>query len=116
VPPHVRRPEGPFGDHYGYNSLQHDYPVFKISHIYHRNKAIYPATVVGRPRQEDFFIGDFLQDLLSPLFPLVMKGVRELKHSARPASTVSPPPASPTAIRARPLPAASGYLGRDSSP
>jgi len=79
VPPHERRPEGPFGDHYGYNSLQHDYPVFKISHIYHRNKAIYPATVVGRPRQEDFFIGDFLQDLLSPLFPLVMKGVRELK-------------------------------------
>ncbi|HSO09817.1 MAG TPA: UbiD family decarboxylase domain-containing protein, partial [Desulfoprunum sp.] len=47
VPPHERRPEGPFGDHYGYNSLQHDYPVFKISHIYHRNKAIYPATVVG---------------------------------------------------------------------
>ncbi len=79
VPPHVRRPEGPFGDHYGYNSLQHDYPVFQVSHLYHRNKAIYPATVVGRPKQEDYFIGDFLQDLLSPLFPLVMKGVRELK-------------------------------------
>lgn len=79
VPPHLRRPEGPFGDHYGYNSLEHDYPVFQISHIYHRHKAIYPATVVGRPRQEDYFIGDFLQDLLSPLFPLVMKGVKELK-------------------------------------
>ena len=79
VPPHVRRPEGPFGDHYGYNSLQHDYPVFQASHLYHRHKAIYPATVVGRPRQEDYFIGDFLQELLSPLFPLVMKGVRELK-------------------------------------
>jgi 3-polyprenyl-4-hydroxybenzoate decarboxylase len=79
VPPHLRRPEGPFGDHYGYNSLEHDYPVFRISHIYHRHKAIYPATVVGRPRQEDYFIGDFLQDLLSPLFPLVMKGVKELK-------------------------------------
>ncbi len=79
VPPHVRRPEGPFGDHYGYNSLKHDYPVFQVSHLYHRNKAIYPATVVGRPKQEDYFIGDFLQDLLSPLFPLVMKGVRELK-------------------------------------
>ena len=79
VPPHLRRPEGPFGDHYGYDSLQHDYPVFQVSHMYHRNNAIYPATVVGRPRQEDFFIGDFLQDLLSPLFPLVMKGIKELK-------------------------------------
>ena len=79
VPPHIRRPEGPFGDHYGYNSLQHDYPIFQVSHLYHRKDAIYPATVVGRPRQEDFFIGDFLQDLLSPLFPLVMKGVKELK-------------------------------------
>jgi len=79
VPPGLRQPEGPFGDHYGYNSLQHDYPVFQTTHLYHRKNAIYPATVVGRPRQEDFFIGDFLQDLLSPLFPLVMKGVRQLK-------------------------------------
>ncbi|BCO10184.1 4-hydroxybenzoate decarboxylase [Desulfolithobacter dissulfuricans] len=79
VPPKTRRPEGPFGDHYGYNSLQHDYPVFQTTHLYHRNNAIYPATVVGRPRQEDYFIGDFLQDLLSPLFPLVMNGVRQLK-------------------------------------
>jgi UbiD family decarboxylase len=79
VPPHVRRPEGPFGDHYGYNSLTHDYPVFQVDHLYHRKDAIYPATVVGRPRQEDFYIGDFLQDLLSPLFPLVMSGVKQLK-------------------------------------
>ncbi|MEE4240911.1 MAG: UbiD family decarboxylase [Desulfopila sp.] len=79
VPPHLRRPEGPFGDHYGYNSLEHDYPVFQASHLYHRKNAIYPATVVGRPKQEDYFIGDFLQELLSPLFPLVMKGVKELK-------------------------------------
>ncbi|MCD6390296.1 MAG: UbiD family decarboxylase [Desulfobulbaceae bacterium] len=79
VPPHVRHPEGPFGDHYGYNSLTHDYPVFQVDRVYHRKDAIYPATVVGRPRQEDYFIGDFLQDLLCPLFPLVMSGVRELK-------------------------------------
>jgi UbiD family decarboxylase len=79
VPPNIRRPEGPFGDHYGYNSLQHDYPVFQVQHMYHRRNAVYPATVVGRPRQEDFFIGDFLQDLLSPLFPLVMSSVRQLK-------------------------------------
>jgi 4-hydroxybenzoate decarboxylase subunit C len=78
VPPHERRPEGPFGDHYGYYSLQHDYPVFHVEAVFHRRDAIYPATVVGKPRQEDFFIGDYLQKLLSPLFPLVMPSVRDL--------------------------------------
>jgi len=78
VPPGERRPEGPFGDHYGYYSLQHDYPVFHIDAVCHRRDAIYPATVVGKPRQEDFFIGDYLQRLLSPLFPLVMPSVRDL--------------------------------------
>ncbi len=78
VPPRERRPEGPFGDHYGYYSLRHDYPVFHVDRILHRRDAIYPATVVGKPRQEDFFIGDYLQELLSPLFPMVMPGVRDL--------------------------------------
>jgi 4-hydroxybenzoate decarboxylase subunit C len=78
VPPHQRRPEGPFGDHYGYYSLQHDYPIFNVRAIAHRRDAIYPATVVGKPRQEDFYIGDLLQELLSPLFPLVMPAVRSL--------------------------------------
>jgi len=76
--PHERRPEGPFGDHYGYYSLQHDYPVFHADAVCHRRDAIYPATVVGKPRQEDFFIGDYLQSLLSPLFPLVMPSVKDL--------------------------------------
>lgn len=76
--PNVRRAEGPFGDHYGYYSLKHDYPVFHVEAVSHRRDAIYPATVVGKPRQEDFFIGDYLQELLSPLFPLVMPGVRDL--------------------------------------
>jgi 4-hydroxybenzoate decarboxylase subunit C len=78
APPHERRLEGPFGDHYGYYSLAHQYPVFHCKAIYHRRNAIYPATVVGKPRQEDFFIGDYLQSLLAPLFPLVMPGVRDL--------------------------------------
>jgi UbiD family decarboxylase len=78
VPPKVRRPEGPFGDHYGYYSLRHDYPVFEVQHVTRRRDALYPATVVGKPRQEDFFIGDMLQVLLSPLFPLVMPGVVDL--------------------------------------
>lgn len=78
VRPGIRRPEGPFGDHYGYYSLVHDYPVFEAEAVFHRRDAIYPATVVGKPRQEDFFIGDYLQELLSPLFPLVMPAVRDL--------------------------------------
>lgn len=78
VPPQERRPEGPFGDHYGYYSLTHDYPVFYADAVFHRKDAIYPATVVGKPRQEDFFIGDYLQELLSPLFPVVMPAVKDL--------------------------------------
>jgi UbiD family decarboxylase len=78
VPPGTRRPEGPFGDHYGYYSLQHDYPVFEVRRVARRTDAIYPATVVGKPRQEDFFIGDLLQELLSPLFPIVMPAVERL--------------------------------------
>ncbi|HEY0461277.1 MAG TPA: UbiD family decarboxylase [Pyrinomonadaceae bacterium] len=78
VAPRIRRPEGPFGDHYGYYSLVHDYPVFEAQAVFHRKDAIYPATVVGKPRQEDFFIGDYLQELLSPLFPLVMPAVKAL--------------------------------------
>lgn len=76
--PEVLRPEGPFGDHYGYYSLKHDYPVFNCKAVYHRDNPIFCATVVGKPRQEDFFIGDYLQKLLSPLFPLVMPAVLDL--------------------------------------
>ncbi len=78
VPPNLRKPEGPFGDHYGYYSLTHDYPIIEAEAVFHRKDAIYPATVVGKPRQEDFFIGDYLQELLSPLFPIVMPAVLDL--------------------------------------
>jgi UbiD family decarboxylase len=78
VPPHVRRPEGPFGDHFGYYSLTHDFPVLQVNHMWHRKDAIYPATIVGKPRQEDYYLGEFLQRLLSPAFPIVMSGVRSL--------------------------------------
>lgn len=78
VPQNERRPEGPFGDHYGYYSLTHDYPVFHADAVFHRRDAIYAATVVGIPKQEDFFLGDYLQELLSPLFPLVMPAVSDL--------------------------------------
>jgi len=73
-----RRPEGPFGDHYGCYSLVHDFPVFRCDAVLRRRDAIVPATVVGKPRQEDFFLGDFVQELLAPLFPLAMPTVVEL--------------------------------------
>jgi 4-hydroxybenzoate decarboxylase subunit C len=76
IPPNVRRTEGPFGDHYGYYSLAHPFPVLQVDRIYHRNNAIFPATVVGRPRQEDHYIGEYLQELFSPIYPLVMNGVQ----------------------------------------
>jgi UbiD family decarboxylase len=78
VPPHIRKMEGPFGDHYGYYSLVHEFPVFNVKQIYHRKDAIYPATVVGKPRQEDYYIGEWMQNLLSPMFPVIMPGVKSL--------------------------------------
>lgn len=78
VRPHEVAPEGPFGDHYGYYSLRHDYPVLHVDAVLRRKGAVWPATVVGKPRQEDLYIGDYLQDLLSPLFPMVMPSVTDL--------------------------------------
>jgi UbiD family decarboxylase len=78
IQPGARKPEGPFGDHYGYYSEIHDYPHMDVHTLLRRKDAIFPATVVGKPRQEDFFIGDYLQELLSPLFPLVMPSVVDL--------------------------------------
>jgi 3-polyprenyl-4-hydroxybenzoate decarboxylase len=74
----MRREEGPFGDHYGYYAKKHLFPIFQIDRIHHRKDAIFPATVVGRPRQEDHYIGEYLQELFAPIYPLVMNGVRAI--------------------------------------
>jgi UbiD family decarboxylase len=78
VRPGDRHPEGPFGDHYGYYSLQHDYPLLRVNALAHRTDPVFAATVVGKPRQEDFYLGDFLQELLLPLAKLAMPSVRDL--------------------------------------
>ncbi len=78
VEPGARHPEGPFGDHYGYYSEVHDYPLLRCRALVRRKDAIFPATVVGKPRQEDFFLGDYLQRLLAPILPRVMPGVKDL--------------------------------------
>jgi 4-hydroxy-3-polyprenylbenzoate decarboxylase len=69
-------PEGPFGDHLGYYSLQHDFPVMIVEHVYHRTGAVWPFTVVGRPPQEDTAFGQFIHELTGPVIPTVVPGVR----------------------------------------
>jgi len=78
VQPGARHPEGPFGDHYGYYSLQHDYPLVTVKGLLRRRDPILTATVVGKPRQEDFFLGDYLQQLLAPFIRLAMPQVKQL--------------------------------------
>ncbi|QEG33861.1 UbiD family decarboxylase [Bythopirellula goksoeyrii] len=69
-------PEGPFGDHLGYYSLAHPFPVMRVKEVYHRNGAIWPFTVVGRPPQEDSFLGELIHEITGPLIPEVLPGVR----------------------------------------
>src|SRR5205823_4992282 len=64
------RDEGPFGDHTGYYSLADAYPVFHITAITHRKDAIYPATIVGIPPMEDFYIGSASVKLFLPIFKM----------------------------------------------
>ncbi len=78
VPPGALKPEGPFGDHLGYYSLTHDFPVLKVDAVYHRNGAIWPFTTVGRPPQEDTVFGTFIHELTEPLVGSVFQGVHEV--------------------------------------
>ena len=73
-----RRIEGPFGDHFGHYSEAADFPVFRVKKVYRRRDAIYPAIVVGKPPQEDGFMGNAVQDLLGPLIKLPHPEVRDL--------------------------------------
>jgi 4-hydroxy-3-polyprenylbenzoate decarboxylase len=76
IDPVVRKPEGPFGDHLGYYSLTHDFPVMRVRAVYHRTGAIWPFTVVGRPPQEDTAFGELIHDLTGPVIPTVLPGVK----------------------------------------
>jgi 4-hydroxy-3-polyprenylbenzoate decarboxylase len=75
VDPHARKPEGPFGDHLGYYSLKHDFPVLRVERVYHRENAVWPFTSVGRPPQEDTCFGELIHELTGPLIPTVIPGV-----------------------------------------
>ncbi|WP_417738938.1 UbiD family decarboxylase [Rosistilla oblonga] len=76
IDPTRQKPEGPFGDHLGYYSLRHDFPVLNVERVYHRNDAVWPLTVVGRPPQEDTTFGELIHDLTGPVIPTVLPGIK----------------------------------------
>lgn len=72
------KPEGPFGDHLGYYSLAHDFPVLDIKNVYHRKNPVWHFTVVGRPPQEDSYFGWLIHQLVEPLAPKEFPGLKEV--------------------------------------
>ena len=76
IDPNATKPEGPFGDHLGYYSLQHPFPLMKVSKVWHRDGAIWPFTIVGRPPQEDTTFGQLIHELTDPIIPSVIPGVK----------------------------------------
>jgi 4-hydroxy-3-polyprenylbenzoate decarboxylase len=78
VAPGRTKPEGPFGDHLGYYSLQHPFPVLEVEAVYHRPDAIWPFTVVGRPPQEDTTFGKLIHELTAPMVPVSIPGLRSM--------------------------------------
>lgn len=78
IDPEETKPEGPFGDHLGYYSLKHPFPVMRVEKVYHRRDAIWPFTVVGRPPQEDTSFGKLIQEIAGPLIPVEIPGVKEV--------------------------------------
>ncbi len=78
VYPNNNKPEGPFGDHLGYYSLTHPFPVMKVHHVYHRKDAIWSFTVVGRPPQEDTSFGALIHEIAGSALPQEIHGLKEV--------------------------------------
>ena len=78
VYPNENKPEGPFGDHLGYYSLKHNFPLMRVHKVYHREDAIWPFTVVGRPPQEDTSFGQIIHELTGDAIKFELPGVKEV--------------------------------------
>ncbi len=78
IRPHRRREEGPFGDHFGHYSLKSPHPIFEVRKIIRKKNPIYAATVVGKPPQEDKFMGDAVQMMTKPLIKLLKKEIVDM--------------------------------------
>ncbi len=78
VYPHENKPEGPFGDHLGYYSLIHSFPLMKVHNVYHKKDAIWSFTVVGRPPQEDTSFGELIHEISGSAIPHEIHGLKEV--------------------------------------
>jgi len=76
IHPDEKKPEGPFGDHLGYYSLKHDFPVLKIHRVYAKEDAIWPFTVVGRPPQEDSQFGALIHEISAKAIEKEIPGLK----------------------------------------
>lgn len=76
--PNENKPEGPFGDHLGYYSLKHDFPLMKVHKVYHRKDSIWAFTAVGRPPQEDTSFGELIHELTGDAIKHELPGVKEV--------------------------------------
>ncbi len=75
VEPLQNKPEGPFGDHLGYYSLIHPFPLLKVHNVYHKKDPIWSFTVVGRPPQEDTSFGELIHDITGAAIPKEIPGL-----------------------------------------
>jgi len=78
VYPNENKPEGPFGDHLGYYSLTHPFPLMKVHNVYHKPDAIWSFTVVGRPPQEDTSFGALIHEITGSAIPQEIHGLKEV--------------------------------------
>lgn len=78
VYPGENKPEGPFGDHLGYYSLTHSFPLMRVHKVYARKNAIWPFTVVGRPPQEDTSFGELIHEITGAAIPNEIPGLKEV--------------------------------------
>ena len=78
VYPGENKPEGPFGDHLGYYSLKHTFPLMRVHKVYAKKNAIWPFTVVGRPPQEDTSFGELIHELTGAAIPKEIPGLQEV--------------------------------------
>ncbi|WP_113661216.1 UbiD family decarboxylase [Pedobacter nanyangensis] len=78
VYPHENKPEGPFGDHLGYYSLVHPFPLMKVHNVYHKKDALWSFTVVGRPPQEDTSFGALIHEISGSAIPQEIHGLKEV--------------------------------------
>jgi len=76
--PNENKPEGPFGDHLGYYSLKHPFPLLRVHKVYAKENAIWPFTVVGRPPQEDTAFGALIHEISGSAIPNEIPGVKEV--------------------------------------